>query len=173
LRALLRDLPPGFQGFGDLSAEGVAQVTGLDLDAARAAQARRFTEPGLWTGDEAGLAAFLDAAAGVGLTARRGGRFLTLSFGATKRDQMDRLIRRFAPVRTVALGDAPNDVEMLTHADLGVIVANPASLALPPLPGEAEGRIRRTRAPGPLGWAEAMTDILNDNRLSGDSLRHG
>ena len=63
---------------------------------------------------------------------------------------------------TLALGDAPNDIEMIEAADFGVIVANPAHEPLAELQGEALGRIRRTRAIGPAGWNEAVLAILTE-----------
>ncbi|MEZ5715099.1 MAG: HAD hydrolase family protein [Paracoccaceae bacterium] len=173
IRALLPGLPPGFRGFGDIDVAELADLTGLSPAAARAAKARAFTEPGLWTGPAADLPAFLSAARAQGLHARRGGRFLTLSFGATKADQMAELIRRYRPRRTLALGDAPNDVEMLEAADHGVIVANPHAPPLPPLAGEDRGRITRTTAPGPAGWNAAVIRFLTDQDLSKDASAHG
>lgn len=173
IRAALADLPPGFQGFGDVTAQDVADITGLPLDAARAAKARQYSEPGLWKGDPATLGLFLEAAQKAGLSARQGGRFLTLSLGGTKADQMDRIIARYAPRRTIALGDAPNDTEMLQNADYGVIVKNPAAPPLPPLPGEATGRIIRTDAIGPSGWAQAIFDLLTRLGLTKEGPAHG
>ena len=173
LRACLRDLPEGFEGFGDMSAETVAGITGLSVTAARLAKTRHFTEPGLWHGSPGDLEEFLAAAREVGVQARRGGRFLTLSFGGTKADRMEDLIRRFGPRVTLALGDAPNDVEMLERADWGVIVANSATAPLPMLDGEATGRIRRTRLEGPRGWCEAVTDFLNEHEPAEDTRQHG
>ncbi|QQA43890.1 HAD-IIB family hydrolase [Pelagovum pacificum] len=170
LRTILHELPTGFTGFGDMDAADIARLTGLPADAARRAGQRRFSEPGTWTGTEVGLAAFLDAARANGIHARRGGRFLTLSFGGTKADRMDEVITRYRPGMTVALGDAPNDVEMLQRADRGIIVANPASDPLPELDDEADGRITRTTRPGPEGWAEAMLalqDKLNHHEDTG------
>ena len=173
IRRKLRDLPRGFEGFGDMSAEKVAEITGLTLSQAQSAKKRFFTEPGLWNGPESGLDTFLEAAGHAGLVARRGGRFLTLSFGLTKADQMDILIERYRPRLTIALGDAPNDTEMLEKADHGVIVANPSAPALPPLPGEATGRIQRTRLDGPRGWCEAVSAILKAQTFSEDATDHG
>ncbi|MEQ9261070.1 MAG: HAD hydrolase family protein [Roseovarius sp.] len=156
LRKVLATLPPGFRGFGDMSVAEVARATGLPEPEARRAKARAFTEPGLWEGPEAALSAFLQAATAAGLAARRGGRFLTLSFGGTKADRMAEIIAAYRPRRTLALGDAPNDIEMLQAADFGVIVRNGDAPPLPRLEGEAEGRIARTEAEGPEGWAEAV-----------------
>lgn len=162
LRAAIGRLPEGFTGFGDMTAQDIADHTGLSPKDATLAQARQFSEPGLWTGSDAGRENFIAKAFEAGLSAQQGGRFLTLSFGGTKADRMAEIIARYHPARTVALGDAPNDLDMLTRADLGVVVANPASPGIPPLPEEADGRIRRTRLHGPDGWAEAMTALLDE-----------
>lgn len=173
IRATLAELPPGFHGFGDATVQDVAELTGLPPRAARAAKRRRFSEPGLWMGDAGQLAAFLDAAETAGLHARQGGRFLTLSLGGTKADRMDEIGQRYGTPVTVALGDAPNDAEMLEAADYGVIVRNPHAPALPPLTGEDSGRIVRTTAPGPEGWAEAIFDLLGRLGLNREAATDG
>ena len=145
-----------FEGFTDWGVDGVARETGLTVSDARLAHARQFSEPGLWRGSEQSEAEFIAALAAHGVHARRGGRFLTLSLGSTKADRMKELAQRYAPCRTIALGDAPNDVEMLQAASLGVVVKNPHAAPLPPLLGEADGRIIRTQQIGPAGWNEAV-----------------
>ncbi|MEQ8899428.1 MAG: HAD hydrolase family protein [Roseovarius sp.] len=162
LRARLATLPPGFRGFGDMGEAEVAEITGLPAPAAALARERRFSEPGLWTGTDAGLERFLQAAAAAGLSARRGGRFLTLSFGGTKAGRMDEIIDTYRPRHTVALGDAPNDTEMLQRADRGVIIRNDAAPPLPPLAGEADGRISRTTEQGPAGWCHAVLALVQE-----------
>lgn len=129
LRAAIARLPKGFTGFGDMTHQDIAAHTGLTPDDAIRAQARQFSEPGLWTGPDAERDAFLATAQDAGLTVQQGGRFLTLSFGGTKADRMDQMIERYRPEHTLALGDAPNDVAMLERAEIGVVVANPASPA--------------------------------------------
>lgn len=162
LRAALDALQAPFEGFGDMGPARIADVTGLDPEAAKAAAERCFSEPGIWSGDDAGLAAFLRALAAQGIAARRGGRFLTLSFGGTKADRMGEIAGRYGHPTTIALGDAPNDREMLETADYGIIIANPHGAALPEMAGEASGRIRRSRAPGPYGWSEDLSALLSD-----------
>lgn len=149
-----------FHGFGDGSAAEVAQMTGLTLPAAELAKQRHFSEPGQWLGSEEQKAEFVDALRGLGVQAQQGGRFLTLSFGGNKVDQMRRIIADHRPTHTIALGDAPNDVQMLEHADIGVIVHNPHRPSLPTLKGEDTGRIIRTDSPGPLGWNSAILSLL-------------
>lgn len=154
------DLREHYTGFGDMNVAEIAATTGLTETASALAADRAFSEPGLWSGDDIGRAAFLAALASHGVSAREGGRFLTLSFGATKADRMAEIIARYQPRYTIALGDAPNDVEMLETADFGVIVANPHRAPLPPLQGENDGRIIRTTLAGPAGWNVAMMDLI-------------
>lgn len=162
IRDLLQHAPPGFRGFGDMGPREVADITGLAPIAAENACARQFSEPGLWTGSSKDLDVFLQEIAKAGVVARRGGRFLTLSFGQTKADAMAEIVRALNPKQTIALGDAPNDLEMIQAADFGVIIANPAAPEMPILAGEAEGTIVRTKRAGPNGWADAVIAILSD-----------
>lgn len=166
LRAALDGLPAQLRaqyvGFGDMSVGEVADVTGLPAASAELAKARQFSEPGQWLGDEAGQADFLAALEEQGIKARRGGRFLTLSFGATKADRMSEITAERGADITIALGDAPNDVEMLQTATHGVIIKNDHGAALPALPGEATGHIHRTDAPGPTGWNRAVNHLLDE-----------
>ena len=169
IRLALSELPPdlraSFVGFGDMGPVGIAKATGLTEDQAMAASDRQFSEPGLWTGSDEGRAAFVEELGALGIVAREGGRFLTLSFGRTKADRMQSLIDQFSAPISVALGDAPNDVEMLQSATIGVVVANPHRAPLPDLPGENSGQIRRTNLPGPQGWNTAIIDILKEQGL--------
>ncbi len=164
VRAGLAQVPAAlralFCGFGDVSVEGVVEMTGLSAEAAALAQQRSFSEPGTWSGTPAQKQAFLDALAAEGVTAQQGGRFLTLSLGHNKVDQMRAIIDTYEPRHTIALGDAPNDIAMLEFADLGIVVANPARAPLPPLKTEDAGGILRTTEPGPTGWNLAVLDAI-------------
>lgn len=164
LREALAGVPPDlrdhFEGFGDMSVGRIAEMTGLAHKAAARAKRRDFSEPGLWSGTHDQRQDFLSYLNTLGITAQQGGRFLTLSFGGNKSDQMRILIARYNPRHTIALGDAPNDIEMLECADIGVIVANPHHAPLPHLAQEAHGHIIRTKAAGPSGWNEAILALL-------------
>ncbi|MBV7410634.1 mannosyl-3-phosphoglycerate phosphatase [Maritimibacter sp. DP1N21-5] len=177
LRAALDALPDGlrtpFTGFGDMDIPALARTTGLPLVAAADARARGFSEPGLWTGDHATRNAFVAALAEMGIHARMGGRFLTLSFGRTKADAMAEVTRALAPGVTVALGDAPNDVEMLEAADIGIVIPNPDAAPLPPLKGEKSGKIRRATAPGPVGWNLSVSQVIDEVEKSQKGAAHG
>jgi mannosyl-3-phosphoglycerate phosphatase len=162
LRAALNALDPAlrtpFEGFGDMGTARVAALTGLDPDAAARARQREATEPGLWQGGDGALGAFLAALARAGIVARRGGRFLTLSFGGTKADRMAEIMAALNRSRSIALGDAPNDAEMLDFADIGVIIENPNA---PPMPALG-AHVIRSALPGPRGWAHEIGRLLDE-----------
>jgi mannosyl-3-phosphoglycerate phosphatase len=159
IRKILQQLPPGFLGVADMTAKEVSDRTGLaPVDAAKA-QDRHFSEPGLWTGPPEDLDRFLAEAEHHGLHARRGGRFLTLSFGKTKADAMSEVIALLKPEITIALGDAPNDLEMILAADTGVIIANSHGVPIPVQTPDSERRIIRTTLEGPKGWADALLTL--------------
>lgn len=166
LNAMPPELRKHYASFSDWGPEGIAEHTGLSLKAAKRAGQRQFSEPGIWSGNDANLAAFQAALQEQGVHMRRGGRFQTLSFGAVKADRMAEIIAQYAgpgqrPV-TMALGDAPNDAEMISTADYGVIIANTHGAPLPELPGESTGRVVRTTKPGPYGWNDAVLERLSD-----------
>ncbi len=169
LRACLDDLPAAlraqYRGFGDWSDQQVSDKTGLPLAQARLARVRAFSEPGLWSGDAAGRAAFLAALSAMGVHAKQGGRYLTLSFGGTKADRMGEVVALFAVAvgdapTVIALGDAPNDIEMLQAADIGVVIANAHAAPLPSLAGEGQGAILRSTKFGPDGWNEMIQRVV-------------
>jgi mannosyl-3-phosphoglycerate phosphatase len=162
LTTLPTPLRAAFRGFGEMTRDEVARTTGLSPKNAALAKTRAFSEPGLWNGDVGQLAAFQAALAKHGITARHGGRFLTLSFGRSKADAMRELADRLGATTTFALGDAPNDIEMLQAADRGVIVRNDHGTPIPSLPGEASGTIRRSSVAGPAGWNEAVLKLLTE-----------
>jgi mannosyl-3-phosphoglycerate phosphatase len=144
----------------------VAAITGLPPAEAARARARAFTEPGVWSGDATGRAQFIATLAEQGVTAREGGRFLTLGLGATKAARMREVCAGLGRDRILALGDAPNDTEMLEAADRAAIVANPHRPPLPRLAGETAGRILRTALPGPAGWSWAVDRILSQEGVA-------
>lgn len=145
-----------FRGFGDMDVAEIRELTGLPKPQAQLAQRRAYSEPGVWSGTDQEKANFIEQLQAQGISAREGGRFLTLSAGLTKADQMAQIIARLEPRQTIALGDAPNDVEMLEAADAGVVIANPHRAPLPLLQGEITGRIIRTIDAGPKGWNTAI-----------------
>jgi mannosyl-3-phosphoglycerate phosphatase len=169
LRQLLRDLPKElsacFEGFGDWDVARVSRETGLPPASAQLARLRRFSEPGHFTGTEAQKRALLSLLEAEGFTAAQGGRFFTLMPKTSKAERMAEVVAHYqrgidTPVRTVALGDAPNDLAMLEAADCGIIIANPAHAPLPVTEREKEGAILRSERPGPEGWNLMIHELV-------------
>lgn len=156
-----KELREHFRGFSDWSVDEVSQVTGLRGDAAEHAKMREFSEPGLWSGSEQALVLFKSYLAEHGIYGQRGGRFLTLSHGKTKADQMMAIASRYCPTPIIALGDAPNDIEMIETAHRGVIIKNANGRKIERTPGEMVGKVIRTEQPGPSGWNRAILDFID------------
>lgn len=161
LATLPSDVRDAFRGFGEMSTHDVASLTGLTPEAAALARQRKYSEPGIWTGSKALKDRFQQQLLEQGIHCRHGGRFLTLSHGRTKADALLELQRDLEASIVIALGDAPNDIEMLEVADYGVIVRNDHGPKIPPLRGESDNTIRRTQLPGPQGWNQAVLELLS------------
>ncbi len=147
------------KGFGDMTAEEVAQITGMTLEEAILAKAREFSEPCLFEGDELQLKKALQP---LGLSFWRGGRFLHIQGPHDKGRGMglvtDLYRKVWGDVQTIALGDSPNDLPMLQRADWPVVVRRRGGLSdnPPPLKG-----LMVTSSEGPRGWGEAITKLLS------------
>lgn len=162
INAASDDLSDLFKGFSNWSADEIAEITSLTPEAATLAKQRQFSEPGLWKGSDMQLSEFESHLAKQGLKAQQGGRFLTVSSGHSKADRMVEIInerRKTTPdLISVALGDAPNDFEMLSKSDIGFLINNPThQFALPP---ELESRIKCSQNIGPAGWNESILGLI-------------
>ena len=164
LRAALDAIPAPlrqcFEGFGDMDTARISAVTGLSVDQARLAAQRAFSEPGLWTGSDAARDAFLSELASRGVSARSGGRFLTLSFGSNKADHIRTLTARFNRPLSIAMGDAPNDAEMLGAAEYAIVIPNPHGPSVQ-LPATSMADVLTAEQPGPAGWNATLGALLN------------
>ncbi|MEM6463894.1 MAG: HAD-IIB family hydrolase [Pseudomonadota bacterium] len=164
LAGLPSGLRDGFTGFSRWSPEEISAKTGLSPENARRAGMRQFSEPGIWSGTQDAWLQVLSHLQAHGLTAHKGGRFVTVSFGHDKASRMHEIKARYRKAGNdplvIAFGDAPNDIALLEAADIGVIIPNPAHDGLAVLEGESTGKIRRASHPAPLGWNEAIFEVL-------------
>ena len=158
----LREAGASFETFFDLGAAGVARVTKLAPDEAARACERLASEPLLWSGTEAERAQFLDRLPGHRLRAVQGGRFLHVMGNVDKSVAMGRWVEFYArqwgrrPF-VIALGDSPNDLDMLGAADLGIAVraANGRHLKADP-----EKPLWCVDQAGPAGWQMAFDTLF-------------
>lgn len=159
-----------FVGFSKMSRDEIARLTGLSQDAANRAKARQWSEPGVWQGPRDTYQAWLQELAVHGVQVAEGGRFHTASFGGGKHTQMKKVIDFFqsdhnrskSPTQflTIALGDAPNDLEMLISADIAVVIKGSKSERLSNLEEQARGAVLRPAKPGPAGWNDTVLKLL-------------
>lgn len=149
-----------FQGYADWSVEEVAQHTNLGLEQARNSKERMGTEPIHWRGTEDDFTAFQKRIEEKGFRITLGGRFFHVSGQFNKASGVQFLAKHYAASfpeiawETVALGDSPNDLEMLNKVDIGVVI--PHHTRLEP----TTTRVIRATEPGPTGWNQVMLSLL-------------
>ncbi len=154
-----------FQGFADMTVDELAERTGLAFEAAERAMDRIATEPLVWEDTDDALRAFQAVLAQHDLNMLRGGRFLHVMGRFDKADGLRWLMQRYrqhatSELKSVALGDSPNDWQMLAAADIAVVIRSdcPAN----ELPSGGQFMIYSNHR-GPTGWNECVLSILNQH----------
>jgi mannosyl-3-phosphoglycerate phosphatase len=154
-----------FEGFSDWGVEEVCTATGLSATQASLALKRRATEPILWQDSATRWNAFAAALHAAGIGTVKGGRFIHLSGNINKAAGLERVLRLYQQIEpdthwhVVALGDSPNDLEMLSAADTAVVIPNPRH---PSGLAPAAPRVLHAPDPGPTGWNAAMLALLGE-----------
>jgi mannosyl-3-phosphoglycerate phosphatase len=149
-----------FKGFGDMNAEEVASLTRLDLHAAQRAKAREYDETLNLEGTPDEINKVLNAIREKGLNYTSGGRYYDVTGpndkGKAARILIDLFNRKSGPIKTIAIGDSPNDLPMLLAVDIPVLVQKPGGIweeiDIP--------HLRRVEGIGPEGWAKAVEEII-------------
>lgn len=143
------------RGYGDMSVEEVAALTGLSLAAAARARTREFTETFVIADPtpeaEEALAARLEP---LGMSMLRGARYWT-ALGLHDKGQAVRFVisryEEFGAVLSYGVGDFHSDLGLLAAVDRPMLVQRPdRSWADIDLPG-----LRRLEGVGPDGWVRA------------------
>ena len=153
------------RGFNRMSARELAERTGLKLVAARRARRREFDEAFvILDGDARAWPRLRAEIRRRGLRSTRGSRFLHIMGANDKGAAVRRLAAWFrraegGRVRTVGLGDSPNDIPMLRAVDVPVLVARPGG-RYDPETSAAVPTARRAGGIGPEGWNRAVLRLL-------------
>lgn len=162
LQALAQQLNQPLKGFGDMSGEELIALTGLSSEAALKAQAREFTEPFV----NPGLTPteLEQQVAGIGFQVLVGDRFCHLiGVGAGKGKAVKLLVQCYQapqlPIKTVGLGNSPNDLAMLAVVDIPIVIPG----AKGPHPELAHQGWQIAPAPGAQGWAMAMSHVRDQH----------
>lgn len=153
------------KAFYELGVPGIIESTGLDETQALRANDRKASEPILWLDSDERLADFEQAVDARSLRCIRGGRFLHLMGNTGKEEAVRELLDAYAQkypgaeLTSVSLGDAPNDLGMLSSTDIAVIIPAKHSHRMTLT---AANRVLRPTSPGPAGWNEAMQALLDE-----------
>lgn len=156
--ALRERLGARVRGFGDMTAEQVAELTGLSRDQASLARQRDFDEPFVFDG--APDPRFLRAIEGDGLSWTQGRIFHIL--GRHDKGRAVEILKALfqqesGNIYSIGLGDGLNDLPLLRAVDCPVLIRHED--------GSFDARVvmeglARTRLPGPQGWNEAVQRLL-------------
>ncbi len=157
------------RGFGDLTVDDVANLTGLSSQEAACAKMREFTEPFLME-DVSAFSDLEKTAEAKGFKITRGGRFFHLigirqDKGAAARITAGIFSKNAGRrVVSIGLGDSANDIPMLQSVDVPVLIPRPDGLyfkvSLP--------NLRKASQPGSRGWNEIMLQLLDPTKGSGN-----
>ena len=150
-----------YQSYSDSTVDDVMLMTGLSRSEATASMDRRYTEPLKWSDSSATKLEFFDVLRKRHLHHTEGGRFIHLMGQTNKGSAMTWLARHHAKqykknIRIVALGDANNDIDMFTAADIAAVIKSPVN---PPPEFDHNHKIMSTQT-GAAGWAEVIESIF-------------
>ncbi len=169
LLGVIRDLTGiELQAFSRMTPEEVSEACGLTVEEAKRAQVREFDEPFRVLSDRPeDLPQVVRMAEGVGLRVHEGGRFHHIT-GRTDKGQAVRKVcqflrNRWETLRTVGVGDSPNDLPMLREVDLPVVVMRHGGFHHPQLQ-EGVPHALLASGVGPVGWNQAVLSLLEDGR---------
>ncbi len=166
LRKVLLELrSEGFDvtGFGDITAKEVSAITGLNTSAAKKAKQRDFDEVFVFRGNDSALKKLKRRIRGKGYNYTQG-----VFFHITGENDKGKAVKILASlyrklygnIVAAALGDSPNDREMLRAVDLPIAVRK--------TDGSHDNRLKvrglsRTKGIGPEGWNQAVTQLLEQH----------
>jgi mannosyl-3-phosphoglycerate phosphatase len=154
------DMGINFRGFGDMSVEEVASLTSLNLEAAQRAKDREYDETLNLNGTPDETNKVLNAIKEKSLSYISGGRYYDVTSSSDKgratRILIDLFNRKLGPIKSIALGDSPNDLPMLSAVDIPVLVQKPGGtweeIDIP--------HLYKVEGIGPEGWAKAIGAII-------------
>lgn len=153
-----------FISFKNMSTEELISHTGLNKQQALYANQRDCSEPLLWLDEEKYLEAFTSALLMHDLRLISGGRFHHVMGEHDKATTMKLLIKQYEKfwnnqVTSIALGDSPNDLEMLLSANYGIAIPNPCA---PKMCIDNHATLEFADNLGPLGWNNSLLTLLKE-----------
>lgn len=118
----------GLKGFSDMDINEIMVQTNLPIENATLSSKRNFTEPFILK-DESKLEELKLVAKKEGIKITKGGRFYHLigelqDKGKAVKEVISLFKKYYKTVRTIALGDSENDIEMLLNVDVPIVIKN-------------------------------------------------
>lgn len=156
--------------FSKATVETIVDYTGLTIEQATQAKQRRYSDPVIWHGNEEQKEAFIQAIHNRGLTTLQGGRFLHILGNTNKGMALTKMAQIYSKARfsstaenatTIALGDSPNDLAMLSAADIAIHVLPASNQAME---FQHPNKIV-TQLKGAAGWAEGIKKALEQLKI--------
>jgi mannosyl-3-phosphoglycerate phosphatase len=152
-----------FRGFSEMSCQEIAALTQLNQEEALLASKREFDEPIVLENFVEYGQRFCKKAVELGLECVTGGRFIHLSMGANKGRAVERVLTIYreleGPVRSVGLGDSPNDIPMLEVVDKAVVMLPRGAAAMRDF---VHSDLIWAEGGGPEAWSKAILAIVED-----------
>lgn len=150
------------RGFGDMTVEEVARVTGLPIEEALLSKKREFDEPFIYNGAEDKMEALFQAIRGKGFFHTQG-RFCHI-LGSSDKGLAVRLTtshygQMLKNIMTIGLGDSLNDAPMLASVNLAVLVKKPDGTYEE---GVNSPDLIKSQGIGPEGWNSSLLNIFED-----------
>lgn len=151
------------KGFSEMNVEEIAAYTGLPLEEAALAAKREYSEPFIFSDTLAQFHVLTSLLQKRGLMITQGGRFYHMTGQNDKGTAVQILRRVYAntypdkSIWTAGLGDSANDIPMLRHVDMSVVIRKKTG-EWEQIQG-IEPTIYSDKA-GPRGWAEIIHTIL-------------
>lgn len=164
LREISAELGAGLRGFGDLTRDELTQHSGLSGEDLENALAREYDEPFIPTGSLTGgqKARLAQLARARWLNVSRGGRFFHLTGPTSKARAAQVLLEAMMPPLTIiAVGDAPNDLELLQLAQYQIVVARSDGTHAPELQRALPNALF-TSGIGPAGFSEGISRVMEE-----------
>ncbi len=167
LQNLAQQIGEPLTGFGDLSLEALQDLTHLPLEALKQAGDRQFSEPFLRP--QTDLAQLESLAKKAGLQILVGNRFCHLLGAGAGKGRAVQLLQQAwqkahpdqPPIKTLGLGDSPNDLSLLEAVDVAIAVPGPQGVN-PKLVSQIKTKGWFVApSPGAQGWARAVTAQLD------------
>jgi mannosyl-3-phosphoglycerate phosphatase len=170
LRNALKELrSKGFavKGFGDMTVKEIAQLTGLKISDARTAKKRDFDEPFVFHGDKTSVTRLKQCIKAKGFNYTQGEFFHIMGNSNDKGKAVEILKALYRKqdgrIVTIALGNSPNDIEMLKNADYPVVVQKED--------GSYDKRVKikrliKANGIGPEGWNNAILNLLQQKEVT-------